>query len=134
VSDPSLALQKALVAALKTALAGAPVSGRVFDRAPPDAPFPYVTLGEMEPNEDGADCIDGVEIFFDIQVWTETVGHPQAKAIGSAVKTALHEADLDLEGHALVGLYWRGTFYRREADGLSSSAIVQFRALTEAAP
>lgn len=134
MSDPSLALQEAIGQALAAALAGPPVSGRIFDRAPPGATFPYVTLGAVQALNDEADCVDGMESFTDIHVWSEEVGYDQTKRIADLIRSTLHHADLTLTDHALVEMTHRQTRYMRDPDGLTSHAVVEIRALTEFDP
>jgi hypothetical protein len=96
VSDPSLELQAALVAALKNNI-GAAVADRVYDQVPAPVPpattptFPYVTLGDCQVLPDKAGCIDGVEVYPQIDVWSRAVGYPEVKTIVKAVLAALDD-------------------------------------------
>ena len=49
----------------------------------------------------------------------------------AAVETALHDAALALEGHALVNLRFLEGTTRREADGATWRGTIRFRAVTE---
>jgi len=132
-SDPAGAIQKAVYAALRAALAGAPVAGRIYDRVPPAPTHPYVAFGPAQTLEDGDDCIDGSESFLDLHVWSEEVGFTQAKAIADTIRSTLDRADLTLDGHALVEMQVTQTRYLRDPDGLTSHAVVELRVLSEAA-
>lgn len=131
MSDPSLALQKAVVAALKAATTEA--GDNVFDSVPEGDPFPRITIGEAQVIGNFAPCYDGSEVFFDVHVWSREVGHPQAKRIASAVRSALHDAPLALDGHMLELLEFRDARYMRDPDGVTSHAALTFRALTQPA-
>jgi len=63
-----------------------------------DAEFPYISFArEVEtPYDDKAEI--GGNHLVQIDVWTRERGLTQARAIGSAVKTALHRQSLDVAG------------------------------------
>jgi hypothetical protein len=128
VVDPSLALQKAFVAALRGQTDAA---GNVFDQVPASNPFPRVTLGEGQSIGDFADCIEGTESFLAVDVWSRAVGFPEAKRIGDQVRSALHDAALVLDGHRLVLIEFQDARALRDPDGLTSHIAMTFRALTE---
>lgn len=130
-----LALQGAIVAALKAipALAAAPLSGRVLDRVKLGEALPYVHLRSFQGVDDGADCIDGLEIFADLDVWSQAVGKPEASRIASLVRDALHEQSLVLAAPwHLIEIAHRDTTID-DAEGLLVRARMSFRALVERA-
>lgn len=125
-----LALQGAVVAALK---AGVPaVAGRVFDRVPPDAVFPYVNVAGWQIVRDDAECIEAVEVYFDVHVWSRAVGRVEASAIATAVARALHRQEFDLTDYGLVSLIHRDTRFLADPDGLTTHGVVNFRAQIDA--
>ncbi|MCB5412252.1 DUF3168 domain-containing protein [Pseudogemmobacter faecipullorum] len=96
----SAALQIALIDALR-ASAGvtASLGQRIWDNAPAEASYPYLTLGPAQELDDSAECIDGSECFQQIDIWTQEDGSQLgAKQICGAVKKALHGVDLALSG------------------------------------
>jgi hypothetical protein len=127
------ALQKAIVGRLKgDAPLTAIVSGRVYDRVPAGATLPYVTIRNIQAVDDGAECINGHEVFLDLDVWSNAVGKVQASQAASAVRSALHEAPLVLdEPHALVEIMHRDTNVGDGGDELLTRARITFRALVE---
>lgn len=132
MSDPSLALQAAIVAALKTAggVSGL-VGARVYDTVP-DAPiFPYITLGPVQVLPDKADCIDGVEILPQIDGWSRANGSIESKKIGAAVIAALDDQALTVSGSSVVVFELQSVNYLRDPDGLTHHAAVTFRALLQ---
>lgn len=127
--NADLALQKAIHARLTadaalTALAG----GRIHDNVPGDAEMPYLTLGENETR----DWPGGTEHRLSIHVFSRGQGRAEAKAAMGAVRDALDDAALALEGHALVNLRFLDGTTRRERDGLTWRGTIRFRAVTEA--
>lgn len=128
-----LALQGAIVAALTASPAGAAVSGRILDRVGPDTAMPYVHLRSFQGTEDGADCIDGLEVYADLDVWSDAVGKPEASRIAGRVRDALHGAALGLSAPwVLTDLEHRSTTID-DSDGLLVRARMNFRALVERA-
>lgn len=131
MSDPSLAFQSALFAAL-----GAISGGRIHDQPPPEnrLVFPYVTIGEGQSIpvfEGGADCYDGTEIFTQIDVWSRKPGYVEVKEIAADIRSRLHDGELELDGHAVALLRVQSIDYSRDADGLTSRARILVRALTQ---
>lgn len=127
------ALQKAIVGRLKgDAPLTAIVAGRVYDRVPADAPYPYVTIRNIQVVDDGAECVDGAEVYIDLDVWSNAVGKVEASRGASAVRRALHEADLPLdEPYALTEIAHRDTNVGDGGDELLTRARMTFRALVE---
>jgi hypothetical protein len=132
MADASLALQGAINIKLRAEVAA--VDERVFDRVPADVAFPYIELGEFQTLDDGAQCHDGQELFATLHVWSRTVGQVEAKQIAAAVRGSLHEAELDLgDDFAFLEIAHQDTRYLKDPDGLTSHAVLTFRALVEAA-
>lgn len=128
MSDPSLALQAATFAAL----VGATDAGsNVFDRVPPEDPFPRITFGEGQTLSDNADCRRGSEVFLEVHVWTREVGFPQAKRIASQVRDKLDDNMLKLDGHVCDYLAFDSAQFLRDPDGITSHVAMTFRALTQ---
>lgn len=125
MSDPSVELQAALVAALK-ADGALPAGTGVFDSAPADAPFPYVTLGLCQVLPMKAGCIDGAEVYPQIDVWSRAVGFPEAKRIAKAVVAVLDDQELAIDGHRMILFEHQSTTFLREADGKTSHAAITF--------
>jgi hypothetical protein len=123
--DPSLALQAALVTALKSATAA---GTSVFDRVPTSDPFPRITVGNGQsvPANEEADpsCgYDPTDSFLQIDVWSRAVGKPEVKGIASAVRSLLHEQSLALTGHVMeLPMTVSSVVYERDPDGLTERA------------
>jgi len=134
MSDPSLAVQKAVVARLK-AFSGltAIVDQRIYDRVPEAVTFPFVQLGYFQTIDGSADCVDASEIFIDIQVWSRAVGQVETKQIASQVRSALHEwAPVLDDPYAAVGnVEHENTRLFGDGDGLTTRAVVSFKLQAE---
>jgi phytoene dehydrogenase-like protein len=136
MSDPSLAMQKAIVARLKSHSGlSALISQRVYDRAPQDAVYPFVQVGYFQTVDDGAACVDGTEIFIELQVWSRSVGQVEAKSIASQVRSALREwlPTLDDPFVAIGNIEHENTRFFGDGDGITTRSVVNFKALCESA-
>lgn len=131
--DPSLALQKAMVAALK-AHAGltALIDGRVYDRVSTTAARPYVSLGNDQLLDDGNACGDAWEVLATVDVWSTEPGQTEVKRIASAVRDAL-AAELEIEGFTVVSGTHRDTIYLDDPDGTTSHGVVRLTYLIDPA-
>lgn len=131
MSDPSLELQKAIVTALK-GYSPSLVGGRVYDDVPPAATFPYISLGDGQVLPDKADCIDGSEVFIQVDVWTQTIGYPEAKRIVKQVLSILDDnEDLGVEGYHTVVFEIQDVRYLRDPDGKTRHAAMTFHGLLQ---
>lgn len=136
MADPALALQGAINVKLRAEVAA--VADRVLDHVPSGVAFPYIELGEFQTVDDGAQCHDGVEVFITLHVWsrpgTTRPGQVEAKTIAGAVRGSLHEAELDLgTDWQFLEIAHQDTRYLKDPDGLTSHAVLTFRALVAAA-
>lgn len=125
MSDPSFELQKAIVDTLKAA-SPTIVGGRVLDNVPPNTVFPYISIGPCQVLPDKADCIDGVNVYPQIDVWSQAVGFPEVKAITKQVLAALDEVELEVDGFNTVVFQYESVNYLRDSDGQTSHAAITF--------
>jgi hypothetical protein len=132
MSEATLPLQAAVVAALKAhAPLAAIVGAKVFDRVPAGTAAPYVTITGWQEIEDGTDCSDASELFFDVQCYSTAVGRPEAARIAGAVKAALHRFSPAIADWSEVEVIYRSTQYFTESDNATTRAVVNFQALTD---
>lgn len=137
MTDPALAVQEAVIAALRLSSLNAVVNGRIYDSVPATKPgatptFPYVTFGEAQSLPERADCIDGTEHFFTVHAWSRAVGFPEVKRMAGAIREALHEAEIEVTGYRLIDLALQNTQFMRDPDGLTSHGVMTFRAMLDA--
>jgi len=128
-SDGQLALQKALVAALKN---NTDAGANVFDDVPTSNPYPRITFGPIQVLPNLADCMDGSEAFVQIDVWSQSkIGMVETKTIAGQIRSILQDATLTLDGHELQMMQIDNAQYLRDPDGLTKHAAITFRALTQ---
>jgi hypothetical protein len=133
-SDPSLALQKAIVARLKAdAGVNAIVAGRIYDAVPGNAVKPYVSFGPFQLLPEHGDCLDGGEAFVTLDGWAAGPDTVQVKQLGTAVAKALDLAELTLDAQHLVEMSIEQTQYMRDPDGITAHAVITVHAWTEPA-
>jgi len=135
MSDPSLALQGAIITMLKNDPGVAALIGaRVYDEVPAPVPpatvtFPYITIGPCHVlGNDTEDCGDGSEVNQQIDVWTRLVGDPEAKRIAAAVRTALKSYPT-LAGFDVSVVEFVDEQFLRDPDGKTRHAAMTFRYL-----
>lgn len=136
--DVSHELQVAIVARLKGyADLSALIGDRVYDRVERDAAgevtatFPYVSFGPEQDIPEDADCIDASEIVIQIDAWSRDPGYREVRRVAKAVVSALDETSLPITDNALVYFEYDGRRILRDPDGLTSHAVLTFRAGVE---
>ena len=134
MSDAILALRAAVQACLiadadLTALIG---PDRVFEEAPRAARGLYVIHGEVEARDWSTGSDRGCEQEFALVVWAAQSGSSrQALEAAGLVVAALDQADLALDGHALINLRWLSSRLARETRNGLPQVTIRFRAAIE---
>ena len=132
MTSSALALQKAIYARLVADEGvGALVGDRIYDLAPRNAVFPYVTVGRMSQADWSTGTEDGAEHRLTLDVWSREAGKRECLAVAEAIRATLHHAALVLDGHALVNLRCEGIDTARDPDGITFHAVMRLRAVTE---
>lgn len=133
MSSAGWALQKSVFASLTgdatvTALLG---GTRVYDDVPRGVDYPYLTFGQSTARDWSTGGEDGQEHIFTLHVWSRANGRRQTHEIMGAVRDALHDEALALDGHRLVNLRHEFSEARRDPDGETYHGVVRYRAVTE---
>ena len=125
-------LQKAIFEALA---ANGPlavlVGTRVFDHAPANAAFPYITFGRTSVYDWSTGTESGTEQFFTLHVWSKAKGKKEALEIMELARATLHDAALELEGHKLVNLRLEFSEARYDDRNEAHHGLLRFRAVVE---
>ena len=135
-NDASLTLQRVIFTLLTNDTSVAALVGaRVYDRVPVTPTYPLIVIGQDQVQDGMAECADDcVDIYTQIDVWSEDVGKTQAKRIMGAVKRALHDVAIaDRDGYAIQELQFDSSTVVIEDDGITTHGILFFRALVETA-
>lgn len=124
MSDPTLALHKALIAALDNA-----VSCDVWDSVPQGSEYPYLVMDSTAAvNNDFVDSRFD-ERFIYLSVWSESYGQAEIFSIFAEIQT-LHETDLELETGEMISLRIERQQTSREPDNMTFMGRVVLRVLT----
>lgn len=103
----------------------------VYDHVPRRTPLPYVTFAASVMRDNSTGCDEAHEHTLTLRVWTKARGRKQMSAVMLALRAALHEQALVLDGHHLVGIRHEFSEIRRDEDGEQLIGSVRFRAVTE---
>jgi len=129
-------LRAAMVDVLKAnselqALIGNPV--RLYSQVKPNPTKPYVTLIGSQQVDDSVEKLDAAEIFINVDVWSDSPAKDdvECNTICSAIRRALHNADLTLTENRCVQIQERITRVFVDADNITRHGVVTFRAETE---
>lgn len=125
-------------AGLRTALAGSQavraVLGdppRLFAEAPPDPIFPYAVFGEERCEARDAAEAPAFEHGLSVHVFVRHGGREQAQAAVAAVRAALHDQPLTIEGRRAVFVYVPYADVFRTANPAVLHAVIRVKALSE---
>lgn len=135
MTSAALELQRAVFAALQgnAELGAAMGEVRLYDQAPANAKFPYLTFGRTSVYDWSTDTESGAEHLVTLHVWSKARGKSECHALIENVRAALDDAALALDGHALIRLRKEYSEVRYEDDNDVHHGLIRFRALTEAA-
>lgn len=129
---PDFELQAAIVPWLEAdANVTRVLTGGIHDQPPANVKYPYFTVGEAQVIRDDAVGVDGQQVHLTMHAWSIETGFPQVKRAAAVVVESLHLASLTLASFRLVSLMHRQTRTFRDADGLTSHAVIEFVANTE---
>jgi hypothetical protein len=131
----SRALQRGIYQALANSLDLVTLLGgvRVYDDAPQSAPYPFITLGQSVIRDWSTGSEKGAEHGLTLHVWSRSGGKQEMQQIVEAVRAALHDKPLALEGHYRVDLRHEFSEARLDPDGDTFHGVVRYHAMTEPA-
>lgn len=135
MTAPAAELQKAIFGALAsdTALVALLGDARVYDHAPANAVFPYVTFGRTSVYDWSTGTESGTEQLFTLHIWSKAKGKKETLEIMELARARLDDQDLALDGHHLVNLRLEFAEARYDEDLSLHHGLLRFRAVTEAA-
>lgn len=108
--EPTLALQGGIFAAIKNNTAA---GGNVFDKVRPDV-FPRIQIGSGQVVTDEPDCVEGAEVFFQVDVYSKGEGFLECKSITWEVKSLLHKQPLTVAEWTLIEVRLSDADYSRD--------------------
>lgn len=111
------------------------LANAVYDHVPPidptnpaSPPFgsksAYISFGPEDTVEDDSECIAGIELTLQIDIWSRAVGAVECKRLTDLVRKALHRKSLVLTDNALVDCSVDLTRVMRDPDGATTHGVV----------
>jgi hypothetical protein len=134
MSSSLFAAQEAVYAQLMSdaplqALIGTPA--RIYDVVPPDAQFPYVTLGDMTVRDFDTKDRTGFEQVCVLHAWSRYRGRKELKSILQAIFDRLHQAALSVAGGDFVSCQFLSCSVGAENDGLTLHGVMRLRIVVQ---
>lgn len=112
---------------LTTALGGA----KIFDQAPADVVFPYLTYGHTNVYDWSTASESGLEQLFTFHIWSKTKGKQEAQAIMRLIRHRLDAGSLALGSHNLVTPRFEFAEILYDDDFAVHHGLVRYRAVIE---
>jgi len=126
-----LALQKALVAHLRSDPATSALLGdRIWDAPPPEPSYPHLLIGRSESRPVAADG-GGIEHLLTLTIVSRFQGGEEAKTVLASVRACLADAALEADGVRTISLGVRFSDVWRSPTGPRTYAVLRVRAVTE---
>lgn len=110
--EPSLALQGTILSALK---GNTPAGQSVFDSIRPNV-FPRIQIGGAQVISDDPLCVEGVEVYFQVDVYSRAEGFPEVKEIAWKARDLLHKRPLETPDWLLIDIRLNDAVYTREGE------------------
>lgn len=127
MSEPSLALQGALVTLLKSANTDA--RDRWYDKVPSPVDYPYGRVGDDQVIGDDDDCEELSAVISRLHIWSQKGGKVEVKTIAGQARAAIRGATWSLSGFAVDDVQFIQTQYLDDPDGISTHAVIEARFL-----
>lgn len=132
--SPTRELWKVIKAVLEADTTIMGLASAVYDKVPPSpwgAKNTYISRGPAFSNDDGSDCIDGVEINLQIDVWSKANNTWTTDDIVEAIRLAIHEKELNFVDNALAFVRVELTRIMDDPNPLVTHGIVNVVAAVE---
>ena len=133
MTAPAAELQKAIFTTLAAdaPLIAAMGGSRIFEHAPANVAFPYITFGRTSIYDWSTGTESGTEQLFTLHVWSKAKGKQEAQGIMELARARLHDQPLALDSHALVNCRLEFAEVRYDDDLVVYHGLLRFRAVVE---
>lgn len=134
MSEAMFAVQDAVLEVLAASSAvqehlGSPA--RIFDHVPPEATFPFLTLGEAVAVPFDTKDRSGMSQTITLHVWSRYRGRKQVKDVLKAVYDTLHQGTLSVAGQDFVDCRFEAAETMLDDDGLTYHGVARYRVRTQ---
>ena len=99
----------------------------VYDVAPQDSSFPYVTIGESLLSDNDTDTTINNLVSYTINVWSREYGFKETKTIQGEVKDALHLVTFSETGFSFTENYFLSSQSFTDQDGITRHGVQEFK-------
>ncbi len=103
------------------------ISVPVYDQAPQDVSFPYVTIGEANAADNDTDTDDTQLTNYTLHVWSRAFGKKEAQLIIGELKDALHLLKFSEAGYTFTENYRLTTDCFVDSDGKTFHGTITFK-------
>jgi hypothetical protein len=126
-----LAVQKAIRTRLVAtgAVTALVPAGSILDRNARPNPDPSIIIGESQSVDEGRMARDVQRIYSTLQVWKKEPGLVGVKAIAGAIRAAIHESRLAIDGYQCGDAYVSNSRFLRDPDGETAHGVVTVETL-----
>lgn len=104
---------------------------RIYDDVPSGAKLPYITVGDDDIVDEATTCSKLYEANVTVHVWSEDVGKPEAKTLGSYVRQAL-DTEITVAGYVVQSGYFVTAVYRPGDTPKKTEGVLAFTYLIDA--
>ncbi|MBI1274206.1 MAG: DUF3168 domain-containing protein [Alphaproteobacteria bacterium] len=134
MSDAMFAVQDAvydLLAADGTVQGALGDPARIYDHVPPEATFPFLTLGDTDAEIYDSKNLTGMTQVILLHAWSRYRGRKEIKDILQALYGALHNASLSVSGASFVSCRFESASLLIDDDGMTYHGLARYRVITE---
>jgi hypothetical protein len=133
MTAPAAELQRALFEALNNdaSLSAALGGAKLFDHAPSNVTFPYMTFGRTSVYDWATGMENDAEQLFTLHVWSKSDGKNETLDVMDLVSARLKDAALALDEHRRVNLRLEFSEARYDEDLSAYHGLLRFRAMIE---
>lgn len=106
---------------------------RLYDTAPEDPVFPYLTYGDIRTEDKGGDGVQATCHTMNLHIWSRYGGRSETIAAMAAVTSALEDTPLTADGGAELIVTIPYTDVLRAPDGRTRHGLIRVKVYSRAA-
>lgn len=128
--EPSLDLQKAIRSRLvaSSSVTSLVPAAKILDKNGRPEVFPCILIGEGETMPDDGVARNRHQSFADLHLWQTEPGLAGVKAIAGAIRGALSDGPLSVDGFRVADLRIERSRFLRDPDGIHSHGVISLQA------
>ena len=107
------------------------VSCPVYDTAPQDSSFPYITIGEAITQENGTQTTINQHVNYTINVWSRKDSSKETKVLQGEVFDALHLTKFSASGYSFTENICLSSQDFKDTDAVTRHGVQEFKLTIE---